>query len=138
MPEQIKVGEEMVLIVGEEFTVMFVVAVPLQLGDAIKLMVYIPLADAFGEVITGFCNEDVKLEGPVHKYVTSGSEFVFKVKELFAQTKLGVALADVVAHAVEVIGVDVIPGIGQPNASKMPGLLPLLNVFVETAPVPKI
>jgi hypothetical protein len=92
----------------------------------------------FGELIVGFCNDDVKLGGPNQEYETSGSELVFKVKELPAQTKLGVELADVVAHAVEVIGVDVIPGIGQPNASKIPGLLPLLNVFVETAPVPKI
>ena len=46
--------------------------------------------------------------------------------------------AEGAAQEAELIGVVVVPGIGHPNASKIPGLEPLLNVFPETLPVPKI
>ena len=70
--------------------------------------------------------------------MTSKSELAESVKFAPAQTPGDDAPAVGVAQAVAVIGVEVVPGIGQPKASKIPGLLPLLNVFVDTAPVPKI
>ena len=66
--------------------------------------------------------------------MTSGSDVVESVKLAPAQTPGDEALAVGVAQAVAVIGVDVVPGIGQPKPSNIPGLLPLLHVFVETAP----
>ena len=42
------------------------------------------------------------------------------------------------AQLAALIGVAVVPGIGQPKPSKISGLLPLLQLLPETFPVPKM
>ena len=63
--------------------------------------------------------------GPVHAYVTPVSVGA-ESKTVLPVQPGPLLLAKGALQVVAVIGDEVVPGIGQPNASKMPGLLPLL------------
>jgi len=87
--------------------------------------------------MVGFCTLEVKPLGPVQAYVAELDVTVLKF--IVDPSQTGELLdAEGAAQDAALIGVAVVPGIGQPKASKIPGLDPLLNVFPETLPVPKM
>ena len=99
--------------------------------------VYVPAIAGVAFVITGLATVDVNPLTPVQAYVALGEPDAKRF--IVASIQVGPLLEAVGGEqSTAFMGEEVVPGIGQPLPSKMPGLLPLLNELPETFPVPKI
>jgi len=98
--------------------------------------VYVPAMATVAFARFGLAAEETNPPGPVQEYVAT-EEAGDVVRLIVVPVHLGELLdAEGGVQLAALIGVLVVPGIGQPNPSKMFGLLPLLQVLPETLPVP--
>lgn len=126
-------------VAGVVLTATVVVIVKEHVDDGmLTTQVYVPAMAAVAFARVGLAAEETNPPGPVHEYVATlddGEEVKLIVLPVHTGELLAIEGGE---HEAALIGVLVVPGTGQPEPSKMSGLLPLLQALPETLPVPKI
>ena len=139
LPEQTGVLLEGAGVAGLTFIATVVVTVNEQAENGTVItQVYVPAIATVAFARVGFAAVDTNPPGPVQEKVATLDEGEL-VKLIVEPVQTGELLeAEGGEQLAALMGVFVVPGTGQPNPSKISGLLPFPNVLPETFPVPKI